>query len=138
RAHRGLMVSCALLALVLPVVLAGFSSRPGTASPLAAAPNPASSNPATPLTNLQYGFTMALLGNNAMVRSMGYQWVSYTLGWDTAEPSRGSYNWGDADNIANYARNTRINVLIRVSRSPTWARDPSCASEATCPPTTAS
>ena len=48
---------------------------------------------------------------------MGYQWVSYTLGWDTAELTPGNYQWGDADNIANGARSAGINALIRVSRT---------------------
>jgi hypothetical protein len=87
-----------------------------------------------PWTPLQYGFTMALLGNNSQVRSMGFQWVSYTVGWDSAEPSPGVYDWGNADNIANAARNAGINVMIRVSRSPQWARDPSCSTSDTCPP----
>src|SRR4051794_20070493 len=93
--------------------------------------------PAVPLTNLQYGFTMALLQNNTVVRSMGFQWVSYTIGWDTAEPTQGNFNWGDADNIANYARNAGVNVLIRVSRSPQWARNANCTSNPTCPPSDA-
>lgn len=77
---------------------------------------------------------MALLENNVVVRGMGYQWVSYSLGWDDSEPSPGVYDWGHANNIVNYARNAGINVLIRVSRSPAWARDPACSGNPTCPP----
>jgi hypothetical protein len=77
---------------------------------------------------------MALLGNNSLVRSMGFQWVSYTVGWDTAEPVQGQYNWGDADNIVNGARNAGVNVLIRVGRTPEWARDAACSGNPTCPP----
>lgn len=88
-----------------------------------------------PTTVLQRGFTMALLGNNSLVRSIGFEWVSYTLGWDTAEPERGQFNWGDADNIVNGARNAGVNVMIRVGRSPIWARDASCSTDPTCPPT---
>jgi len=102
----------------------------GSAQALAQQP----AQPRVPNTSLQYGFTMALLGNNTVVRGMGFQWVSYTLGWDSAEPSQGVYDWGNADNIANGARNAGINVLIRVSRSPAWARDSSCAAVDTCPP----
>src|SRR5690349_21907642 len=75
----------------------------GSAQALAQQP----AQPRVPNTSLQYGFTMALLGNNTVVRGMGFQWVSYTLGWDSAEPSQGVYDWGNADNIANGARNAR-------------------------------
>ena len=124
-AGRSFVKRSGLLTLVImSVVIVG--------SPLAQAQQTPRSS--LPLTNLQYGFTMALLGNNPVVRSMGFQWVSYTVRWDTAEPSPGVYDWGDANNIANGARTAGLNVLIRVSRSPQWARDPSCSTFVTCPP----
>jgi len=84
--------------------------------------------------NMQYGFVMALLGNNPNVKNMGFQWVQYGIYWKDAEPSPGVYDWGHVDNVVNGARNARLNVLIRVSRPPEWARDPSCAGVDTCPP----
>ncbi|MFL5733388.1 MAG: S-layer homology domain-containing protein [Chloroflexia bacterium] len=117
-------MSIGLPALIVMLAIAGFSGQGGSGETLAAAPN----------ANFQYGFTMALLQNNTEVKNMGFQWVSYTLGWDSAEPSQGTFDWGNADNITNYARNARVNVLIRVSRSPAWARDPACSGSDTCPP----
>lgn len=84
--------------------------------------------------NMQYGLVMSLLGNNPAVKRMGYQWVQYGIYWKDAEPSPGAYDWGNVDNVVNAARDAGLNVLIRVSRPPQWARDPSCASVDTCPP----
>ena len=124
-----------ILSLVLSAQTIAAPRLPATATQ---PPTPAAS-PKVPWTNLQYGFTMALLGNNSQVRSMGFHWVSYTLGWDSAEPIQGQYNWGDADNIVNAARTANVNVMIRVSRTPRWARDPACdpgnPNFDTCPPT---
>jgi hypothetical protein len=95
---------------------------------------PSNLQASAPLVTRQYGFTTALVGNNAAVRSLGFQWVSYTLGWDASEPAPGSYDWGHANNIANYARAASINVIIRIGRTPAWARDPACAGSDSCPP----
>src|SRR5436190_11499174 len=122
---RGALWKFAIIPLIATLLVAWLPSAQGAAPP---------PPPKLPWTNLQYGFNMALLDNNTVARGMGYQWVSYTLGWDGAEPSPGVYDWGNANNIVNYARDARINVLIRVSRSPAWARDPACASSDTCPP----
>jgi S-layer homology domain len=66
------------------------------------------------------GFTMALLGNNSVVADMGANWVEYTLSWHDANPTPGSYDWGNADNIMNAANG--LNVIIRVMDTPDWAR----------------
>jgi hypothetical protein len=77
-----------------------------------------------PNTHLEYGMVMALLGNNAEVRAMGYDWVQYGAYWKDAEPSPNTYNWGHVDNIIRAADEAGISVLIRISRPPEWARDP--------------
>lgn len=88
--------------------------------------------------NMQYGAYMALLGNDASAGSVGFQWLQYGIYWRDAEPSQGSYNWGDVDNIINSAAANGMSVLLRVSRSPQWARDPACPASSpyydTCPP----
>jgi hypothetical protein len=84
---------------------------------------------------------MALLGNNSQVKNMGFGWVEYGVFWSDEEPSPGNYTWlsgaNNVDNIADAARNANINVLIRISRTPSWARDPACSSSDTCPPANA-
>ncbi len=127
------------LCLVLRALLVGGGAGPeagASANTAAVAPaTPQAKQPAQPQTDvIQYGFVMALLGNNPTVRSMGFGWVQYGVYWKEAEPSPGSYNWGNVDNIVNAARNSGLNVLIRVSRPPGWARDPACSSVDTCPP----
>jgi hypothetical protein len=77
---------------------------------------------------------MALLDNNDDVKSMGFGWVQYGVYWSITEPTRNNFNWGDVDNIIRYAQAANVNVLIRVSRTPAWARDPNCAGVDTCPP----
>src|SRR6266566_6189044 len=51
---------------------------------------------------LQYGFFMALLGDNSEVRNMGFGWVEYGVFWSDEEPSPGSYSWlNGANNVDN-------------------------------------
>ncbi|HKP54238.1 MAG TPA: S-layer homology domain-containing protein [Chloroflexia bacterium] len=90
-----------------------------------------------PNANQEYGFVMALLDNNDDVKGMGFGWVQYGVYWSLTEPTRNNFNWGDVDNIIRYAQAANINVLIRVSRTPAWARDANCAGVDTCPPSNA-
>lgn len=117
------------------VLLALFVSDSGSRPTMAAAVAPA----APQAVNMQYGAFMAGKDNYQEVSAMGFQWVQQGIYWKDAEPQRGGpYNWGDLDNIVNNARDNRLNVLIRVSRSPAWARDPNCDPTTqnidTCPP----
>ncbi|HYP40964.1 MAG TPA: S-layer homology domain-containing protein [Chloroflexia bacterium] len=120
--------------LICLTVAALLSLAGGAATPATSAAAPAA--PAAP--NSQYGFVMALLDNNSDVKDMGFNWVQYGVYWMDAEPNPDEYSWGHVDNIVNRAREARLNVLIRVSRPPEWARDPNCATVDTCPPQDAS
>ena len=95
----------------------------------------------TPDTVIKYGFLMSLISNNANVRNMGFGWVSYGIFWSDEEPVQGQYSWlsgaNNVDNIADGARNANVNILIRISRTPAWARDPNCSGIDTCPPANA-
>lgn len=101
----------------------------------------AKGSPSQPFDVIQYGFLMSLLQNNSAVRNMGYGWVSYGVFWSQEESAPGQYSWlsgpNNVDNIADAARNANVNVLIRISRTPGWARDAACAASDTCPPTNA-
>ncbi len=114
------------LTLLLFPVFASLTGSSGSGAYAAA--------PTAVTTHNQYGFVMALLENNAEVRTMGFQWVQYGVYWKDAEPTPGTYDWGHVDNVVNSARNAGLNVLLRVSRPPQWARDPICATVDTCPP----
>jgi len=123
---------------VLFVLTATFAALPGAAAPKP----PAIPTKSQPQTNTQeYGFFVALTGNNSSVRAMGFTWVEYGIFWSDEEPSRGNYSWlngpNNVDNVADAARTANVNLLIRISHTPTWARDPSCAQYDTCPPTNA-
>jgi hypothetical protein len=126
-----------LAALCLPAILL-ISAVHSTSAAVSEPPpsSAATARPKLPLppANLQYGFVMALLGNNSTVRSMGFQWVSYGIYWSDSEPSPGTYDWGNVNNIINGAQSAGVNVLVRVARPPVWARDPACSSVDTCPP----
>ncbi|MEO8284841.1 MAG: S-layer homology domain-containing protein [Chloroflexota bacterium] len=88
--------------------------------------------------NMQYGFFMSLLGNNQTVKNMGFGWVEYGIFWSDEEPTQGNYSWlqgaNNVDNIVDGARNANLNILIRISRTPAWARDGACVGSDTCPP----
>ncbi len=94
----------ALIAVMLPLA--------GRAAPTAA------NRPNFDATGV--GFTMALLNNNNVVAGMGASWVEYTLSWHDSNLAPGSYNWGNADNIMDYAGS--LHVIIRVMDTPDWAR----------------
>ncbi|MDQ5822762.1 MAG: S-layer homology domain-containing protein [Chloroflexota bacterium] len=100
----------------------------------AAAQKPPPAPAAPQALNMNYGFFMAVTGNNTAVKNMGFQWVQYGVYWSEAEPTEGNYFWGHVDNIVNSSRDAGLNVLIRISRTPTWARDPDCSGVDTCPP----
>lgn len=125
---------CFLLLLGVAAIFSGQSTGE------AAAPKPPSgAAPAQPQAlNMNYGFFMALTGNNDDVRNMGFQWVQYGVYWSESEPSEGNYQWGNLDNIVNAAVDTGQNILIRLSRSPLWAISEGCpnrnVSNSTCPP----
>ncbi|HEX8220316.1 MAG TPA: S-layer homology domain-containing protein [Chloroflexia bacterium] len=125
RARVGLAGILAMLALAL---------ASGGGSSQAAAPKPPVLPTSPQAANQNYGFFMALLGNNAEVRNMGFQWVQYGVYWSTSEPTKGNYQWGDLENIVNSARDSGLNVLIRISRTPEWARDSRCPEVDRCPP----
>ena len=80
---------------------------------------------------IKYGFLTSLISNNANVKNMGFGWVSYGIFWSDEEPAQGQYSWlsgaNNVDNIADGARNANVNILIRISRTPAWARDPDCS-----------
>lgn len=122
-----------ILALLLVGAVILTLSAGGTQETRAAAP-PSLAVGAAPNSAVEYGFVMALLDNNDDVKAMGFGWVQYGVYWKDAEPTRNSFNWGDTDNIIRYAQAANVNVLIRISRPPLWARDPACSSVDTCPP----
>src|SRR5690349_3654008 len=95
-------VSFGLLALFfIPAILLASASAPQRTDARTVNVNGAPG--AAPASSQQYGFVMALLDNDDNAAAMGFGWVQYGVYWKDAEPSPGSYNWGDVDNIIHYA-----------------------------------
>jgi len=132
RYSDSLFLKLSLFAILISPLMLAFpaGTAQGTGTSVPATQIPASA----PNANQQYGFFMALLENDDDVRAMGFGWVEYGVYWSLAEPTRGNYNWGDVDNIMQYAQIAGVKVLFRVTRTPTWARDPACSGNDTCPP----
>ncbi len=59
-----------------------------------------------------------------MIRGLGFGWVKQQVEWKRHEPSKGQYDWGSLDEIANVAAANGIKVLYSVVKAPRWARPP--------------
>jgi hypothetical protein len=136
RIAESVLIAAVLLVAASALVTA-LQSRSISAAPESL--NLSAKSPAQPqVGGLKYGFFVALTGNNVAARNMGFNWVEYGIYWSDEEPSPGNYSWlngpNNVDNVADAARNAGVNLLIRISQTPAWARDPSCSQYATCPP----
>ena len=81
--------------------------------------------------HLGYGVNLADLGNMGLVQDIGFGWVKGFVSWASTEPSKGSYHWGDCDNIVNTAEQYGLKILFRVDHPPPWAN----GTGGTAPPT---
>jgi hypothetical protein len=96
---------------------------PPPADPALLAPPP----PAEPPNprRFAYGASLADLGRNgALLRGMGFNYVKSYMQWSGAEPSKGAYNFADADNIARDAQSHGLQLVLRVDSAPAWAATP--------------
>lgn len=84
---------------------------------------------ALPRPHLGYGAFVANFGGYAddpqhlyTLRDMGFNWFVMSLHWADAEPSKGTYNWADVDNIITAAELAGLKPILRVTNAPGWAR----------------
>ncbi len=106
-----------------PAEEGGGGEQPAPAeesAPLPAAPNP----------GFGYGVQAHMyytdLGAVASaVKGMGFNWVKQQTPWKDIEGSKGAYNWGELDKIADVMHNSGLSVLFSVVKAPGWARPPS-------------
>ncbi len=84
---------------------------------------------ALPRPHLGYGAFVANFGGYPddpqhlyKLRDMGFDWFVMSLRWSDAEPSKGAYNWADADNIITAAQLAGLKPILRVTNAPGWAR----------------
>jgi len=55
------------------------------------------------------------------VKELGVSWIRYMIYWPEAEPSKGSYRWGAADNAINNAKANGLKILVLVNGVASWA-----------------
>lgn len=56
------------------------------------------------------------------VREMGAQTIVEFFPWAYIEPSKGQYDWSQADRIVRHARNQGLHIIARMGFVPAWAR----------------
>ncbi len=97
-----------------------------TATKAAAAPAPAPAASAVGKYGFGYGIQAHMIHNDHgpiinAIAGMGFGWVKQQVEWINYEPSKGNYNWGELDRVANSASGAGIKVLFSILRSPKWA-----------------
>jgi len=90
---------------------------------------PATPSEALPRPHLGYGAFVANFGGYPddpqhlySLRDMGFNWFVMALRWADAEPSKGTYNWADVDNIITAAELAGLKPILRITNAPGWAR----------------
>jgi hypothetical protein len=107
-----------------PATSASASQPKPTAKP--ASSGGGSSPP--PNTNFGYGIQAHMVHNDhaptvmGRIKDMGFGWVKQQVEWGLFEPSKGAYEWGSLDNIANEAKARGVKVLWSVVNAPAWSR----------------
>lgn len=74
--------------------------------------------PGQTLTGMADANRLALLSDLVAV---GAKWLRFDLNWRTVEYTKGVYNWGAFDTVAQEARSKGISVELIVDTTPPWA-----------------
>ncbi len=56
-----------------------------------------------------------------MVKQAGLGWVKQGAAWRDVEPSKGSFNWAQLDDIAKWTGEQQLSVILRLDYQPQWA-----------------
>ena len=56
-----------------------------------------------------------------MVNDIGFTWTKQQIIWRDIEVSKGHYEWGQLDEVVDTLNRSRINVMLSIVKSPTWA-----------------
>lgn len=56
-----------------------------------------------------------------LVESAGISWVRFDMNWLQFEPSKGNYDWTEADRFINHASSKGLSVFVTVAYTPMWA-----------------
>nr|MBA3532874.1 cellulase family glycosylhydrolase [Ardenticatenales bacterium] len=79
---------------------------------------------ATQVSPLALGFNVANLDNSYLSHDLGFGWAKGFADWERAEAEPGAFRWIDIDNTVQRTEEAGLQLLLRVDRSPTWARPP--------------
>jgi LysM repeat protein len=99
--------------------------------------------PGAPSVGFGYGLQAHMIDNDQAPRVMqavndlGFGWIKQQVEWKRHEPSKGQYDWGPLDEIANRAQAAGVRVLFSVTTSPRWARRANADFSVDGPPTNA-
>ncbi len=96
-------------------------AEPARRPPPTLAPHP------TPRPGLRYGANLADLSKAYLVRDMGFGWAKGYVDWNGVEVQKGQYDWRDVDNVMEAYAGSGLRVLLRVDKTPDWARPPGTA-----------
>ncbi len=55
-----------------------------------------------------------------MVNDVRFTWITQQIEWKETETPKGTYYFGEIDNIVNDARRHNVNVLLSVVKAPSW------------------
>lgn len=107
---------------------AGLALRPDSwlaeESRFAPEATPGSTPPMPTTAEFAYGFNIADLSKTYLMRDLGLNWAKGYVNWETVEPTRGRYRWGDPDNTVSAFQSQQLRVLLRIHGTPAWARPP--------------
>jgi spore germination protein YaaH len=115
-----------------PEEVAQAAPQPQQQAPAEPAPQQSGGLPAVAnhVGNLPFGYGIQAdpRGNTAanigLIKGMGFNWVKFQMAWKDVEPSPGSLNWGEWDNILGAYSSNGIKVLLSIPKAPDWARPP--------------
>jgi len=60
------------------------------------------------------------------VAAAGIGWVRFDMNWLQFEPSKGNYNWKEADRFIDHAHGLGLHTFVTVAYSPSWAVQQPC------------
>lgn len=70
------------------------------------------------------GFNVANVANSYLSRDLGFGWAKGFAFWERIEKQRGELDWLEVDNTVQWFEEAGLQILLRVDRTPTWARPP--------------
>jgi hypothetical protein len=97
-------------------------TRPGSSAPTPSGKPYRASSP-------EYGMNVFLWGHQATttrdlnkLKDAGFGWQKSLFQWREIEPSRGQFNWDEADRIVAESKKADVKIIARLDFQPEWAR----------------